>query len=266
MVHAAGGRSQANLLYPTSSPLASLEVPTRKMRKGKRKADSQDNERLSKRLSLLNLEHNGQKLYVPVESPQLKPAPPSALKHIPEEDSMQLDDSKHKVYIYDLDAELSDSGESDDGRLVFLPDIEKHLRETRIPPSILANKDGELAGMQVVLYSEPTSLTIPEDKDSVRRAIIEARARARRKQLGEPELPTQGEQADASSQMDLEMPSSSTMTQLRNFTGLSNLANEPIETNHVVGNCDTWPPAMAHGPQPEPEPEPMDMDMDIDLD
>lgn len=95
---------------------------------------------------------------------------------------MQLDDTKHKVYIYDLDAELaSDSEASDDGRLVFLPDIKKHLRESRIPPVVLANSDGQLAGMdkQMVLYNVPSSLTVPEEQDSVRKAIIETRARTR---------------------------------------------------------------------------------------
>lgn len=96
---------------------------------------------------------------------------------------MQLDDTKHKVYIYDLDAELSDSDTSDDGKLVFLPDISKHLRETRIPPSILANKEGELAGMnkELVLYNVPSAISVPEGQDSVRRAVIEARARLRGK-------------------------------------------------------------------------------------
>lgn len=100
---------------------------------------------------------------------------------------MRLDDTKHKVYIYDLDAELSDSdNSSDEGRLVFLPDIRKHLRETRIPPSILANKDGELAGMnkELVLYNVPSSLSVPEEQDGVRKAIIEARARMRAKMSG----------------------------------------------------------------------------------
>ncbi|KAI0853338.1 hypothetical protein F5Y00DRAFT_224439 [Daldinia vernicosa] len=158
---------------------------TRKMRK--RKAESQDNERLSKRLSLLNLEQNGQKLYVPVESPQLRPAECTLLTQIPENDSMQLDDSKHKVYIYNLDDELSDTESESDSRLIFIPDIEKHLMQNRIPPLVLANKDGEIAGMQLVLYREPTSLTIPEEQDSVRKAIIEARQRARDKQRQELE-------------------------------------------------------------------------------
>ncbi|TVY46539.1 hypothetical protein LOCC1_G003345 [Lachnellula occidentalis] len=149
----------------------------------KRKAENQLSERLSKRLSLLNLERDGQRLYVPVEQPAFNSPPPnpksSTLKDV---DVMQLDDSKHKVYIYDLDAELSDSGESDDGKLVFLPDIKKHLQVSRIPPSILANSDGELAGNnQLVLYNIPSSLTVPEAQDSVRKAIIETRARARAK-------------------------------------------------------------------------------------
>jgi hypothetical protein len=98
---------------------------------------------------------------------------------------MQLDDSKHKVYIYNLDDELSDSDASDDGRLIFLPDISKHLRETRIPPHILANKDGELAGMnnQLILYDTavPRNHNVPEEQDLVRKAFLEAREKARAK-------------------------------------------------------------------------------------
>jgi hypothetical protein len=96
---------------------------------------------------------------------------------------MMLDDTKHKVYIYDLDDELSSSESEDDpGRLVFLSDIDKHLRANRIPPRVLPNTDGELAGMQLVLYREPTSLTVPEEQDNVRRVMMEARERIREKQ------------------------------------------------------------------------------------
>lgn len=106
---------------------------------------------------------------------------------------MQLDDTKHKVYIYNLDDELSETEfDPDDpqreGKLIFLPDIEKHLRANRlpVPKPILPNKDGELAGMQLVLYSDgPSSISVPEEQDSVRKAIIEARARLREKQSAE---------------------------------------------------------------------------------
>ena len=100
---------------------------------------------------------------------------------------MQLDDSKYKVYIYNIDDELSSDSEVEDGKLVFLPDIEKHMRINRmpIPPPIVPNSDGELAGMQMVLYNVPSSITVPEEQDSVRKAIIESRARLRAKQKGE---------------------------------------------------------------------------------
>ncbi|KAG5975529.1 hypothetical protein E4U58_000726 [Claviceps cyperi] len=176
---------------------------------GKRKHETQEsNERLSKRMSLLNIERNGTKLYVPVESQphsqataQLPPPnthaneysyahPPisSPAQPSPPTDYMQLDDSKHKVYIYNLDDEItSESSEDEDGKLIFLSDIEKHLREKRIPPHILADSDGQLGGMQLVLYSDPKSLSVPEEQDGVRKAILEARQRTREKQRLERE-------------------------------------------------------------------------------
>ncbi|KAB8304677.1 hypothetical protein EYC80_004042 [Monilinia laxa] len=179
----------------------------------KRKAETQDNERLSKRLSLLNLERNGQTLYVPVEQPTLssdlpttttttvarnhKPTP-KPIRQQSADDVMQLDDSKHKVYIYNLEDELSDSDASDDGRLIFLPDISKHLRETRIPPHIIANKDGELAGMnnQLILYDTavPRNHNVPEKQDLVRKAFLEARERARAKWEERARLEGRGEE------------------------------------------------------------------------
>ncbi|GJN70454.1 hypothetical protein PLICBS_004512 [Purpureocillium lilacinum] len=186
----------------TAPPSDDAEPPAHAGRK--RKADAHDNnERLSKRLSLLNLEQNGSKLYVPVESAmaaaaaagdRLAPATGSltnsgsALASDEADDVMHVDDTKHKVYIYNIDDELSSSdNESDDGKLVFLPDIEKHLRQNRIPPHVLVNSDGELAGMQMVLYSDPRSLSVPEEKDGVRKAIIESRRRVRERQRQERE-------------------------------------------------------------------------------
>ncbi|KAF6841901.1 hypothetical protein CMUS01_03388 [Colletotrichum musicola] len=198
------------LLHGAQSPSHALDAHAleadqhqHRLLRRKRKAESQDNERLSKRLSLLNLEKNGQKLYVPVENPSasassldvIPPAasPPSQLaggrhRQPPSDEVMQLDEDKYKVYIYDIDDELSSSeSEADEGKLVFLPDIEKHLRATRIPLSILANDEGQLAGMQMVLYNEPTSLTVPQEQDSVRKAIVESRARMRERQRLERE-------------------------------------------------------------------------------
>lgn len=242
----------------------------RKMRK--RKAETQDNERLSKRLSLLNLEKDGQKLYVPVESPQLRPTVGGATAAVSSgalesDDQMQLDESnKHKVYIYDLDAELTsddDGNESsgDEGaKLVFLPDIAKHLRQqSRIPPRVLANPDGELAGMQLVLYSEPKSLTVPESQDGVRKAIADARARLRSRHGQSPDRGVVGD-ADMDTTpapgMDVETFSPSQERRIPN--GLKNLANDAATppSNGVAAQNSYSIPAPSY------DPDAMDMDID----
>ena len=93
---------------------------------------------------------------------------------------MHLDDTKDKVYIHNLDDELA-SIESEEEKLVFLPDIEKKLG--RIPKSVLLGEGHPCTSNEVVLYSVPASLSVPKEQDKVRRAIIESRARAREKQL-----------------------------------------------------------------------------------
>ena len=94
-------------------------------------------------------------------------------------DSMQLDDSKSKVYIYNIDDELS-SAESEEEKLVFLPDIEKRL--TKIPKSVLTNGERPATSSEMILYNVPQSLSIPQEQDNVRKAIIETRARAQKMQ------------------------------------------------------------------------------------
>ena len=88
---------------------------------------------------------------------------------------MPVDETKDRVYIHDLDEELADI-ESDEGRLVFLPDIEKHLM--KVPKAVLAGESSSAQGTEVVLYKLPESLSVPEDRDVVRKAIAETRARA----------------------------------------------------------------------------------------
>lgn len=187
-------------------PVMEQQIATQRLsRKRRPDAAPENNERLSKRLALLNLEQSGTKLYVPVESQQQQLSSPSSIPspdgsspnghsdykkaHAPSHDSMmELDNSKYKVYIRNLDDELSSDSESDDGRLIFLPDIEKHLRNNRIPPSVFVKPDPDALSKQLVLYSVPSSLTIPEEQDSVRKAIIEARARARTRQIEHSEM------------------------------------------------------------------------------
>jgi hypothetical protein len=103
-------------------------------------------------------------------------------------DGMEVEDTPHRVYIHDLAAELSDI-ESDEENPIFLADIEKHL--SKIPQHILRGPEPKSTEHnQMVLYNVPTSLTVPEDQDIVRKAIVEARQRLRKQQanpLTEPE-------------------------------------------------------------------------------
>ncbi|KAL1383775.1 hypothetical protein HDK64DRAFT_302885 [Phyllosticta capitalensis] len=137
--------------------------------------------------SLTSCADNNGKLYIPVAG---NPATAQAPHHEPltngetsqrkrppvDDDWMPIDETKDRVYIYDLDQELADI-ESDEEKPIFLPDIEKHLN--RIPPHLLKTKVPQpTEHNQLVLYSIPQSLSVPEDKDSVRKAIIDARARA----------------------------------------------------------------------------------------
>ena len=163
---------------------------------GKKRHGDEDlihEQRLAKRFNLLNLgislicslqswlthaPENNSKLYLPVQQ-----AAPEHLAYTNGDDgSMQLDDTKDKVYVYNLDQELADI-ETEEERLVFLPDIEKKLG--KIPKSLLIGHSQPAANTQMVLYNVPSSLTVTPEKDNVRRAIIETRARAREKQTGD---------------------------------------------------------------------------------
>ncbi|KAJ5139123.1 uncharacterized protein N7515_003971 [Penicillium bovifimosum] len=87
-------------------------------------------------------------------------------------DTMLLDDTKHTTYIHNLEQELMEADAADE--LIFLPFAAKVLS---VPQSVLS--DSKPSGKELVLYTEPTSLTIPKEKDHVRKAILESRARAR---------------------------------------------------------------------------------------
>lgn len=93
---------------------------------------------------------------------------------------MQLDDTKEKVYIYNLDQELSDV-ESEEEKILFLPDIEKKLG--KIPQSVLTTQSQPVTSSEMILYNVPSSLSVPREQDKVRKAIIETRARVRDKQV-----------------------------------------------------------------------------------
>ena len=97
---------------------------------------------------------------------------------------MQVDDTRDRVYIHNLDEELKAVDEAEN-RAIFLPDIERKL--SKIPKSVLTSHSQPLTKNEMVLYSVPSSLTVPREQDSVRKAIAESRARARQKQADDAE-------------------------------------------------------------------------------
>jgi hypothetical protein len=104
-----------------------------------------------------------------------------------EDDTMNVDDTRHRVYVQNLDAEIAEiEANEPEERLIFLPDIEKHF--SRIPEHLLASPHDAMSAAQqqeLVLYSVPRSLTVDEGHDSVRKAILDARQRARDKAVEE---------------------------------------------------------------------------------
>jgi hypothetical protein len=145
------------------------------------------------------------------------------------DEHMQVDERPDRVYIHDLDAELASDSESDSERLIFLPDIEK--RFSRIPQRVLTG--GGDGSQELVLYSVPKSLSVDEGHDSVRKAIIEARARAREKAV-----------EDAKSRQEV-------MDRQYDQSG----AVEAVESAHGYSNG-------YHDTQQEEEPDPDAMDID----
>jgi hypothetical protein len=144
--------------------------------------------------------NKGARLYIPVPSsadaaavtptsttphPLAPNAPKAKRRRAPRlpanDDSMQVEDTPHRVYIHDLAAELSDT-DSDSEKPIFLSDIEKHL--SKIPRHVLLGPPPKpTEHNQVVLYNVPASLSVPEEQDNVRKAIVEARQRIREKQV-----------------------------------------------------------------------------------
>jgi hypothetical protein len=91
---------------------------------------------------------------------------------------MPVDETPSKVYIHDLAAEIAQI-EAEEPKDMFLLDIDK--RVSALPAKLFQNSRPD-PNTQLVLYREPSSISIPEEEDAVRKAIIEARKRVRERQ------------------------------------------------------------------------------------
>ncbi|BCS03869.1 uncharacterized protein AKAW2_70747S [Aspergillus luchuensis] len=136
-------------------------------------------------------------------------------------DTMLLDDTKDTIYIHDLDRELEDI-ESKDNCLDILPGVAERM--STIPKSLVANTTSPCN--ELVLYTEPTSLSIPKEEDNVRKALIATRERARRIQHNSH---TQGRDCTKSS------TASATTSGRGTLEGPIDVCGEPMEID-----VDCW--------------------------
>lgn len=169
-----------------------MEWSTDFQRKRPPSDDLLEEQPLSKRLEKLSLVKKVELL----NKPQPFPITTSTSGAIPPQPEAERMDVDNVIFIKNLDEEVASYDSEDDPnsqKLIFLPDIEKRL--TRVP-YLLAENDargdgsgGESGGgktsTDLVLYSVPSSLSVSEERDSVRRVIIEARNRIRKRQADE---------------------------------------------------------------------------------
>ena len=95
-------------------------------------------------------------------------------------DTMNVDDSRDRIFISNLEDELADLS-SEEENPIFIPDIERKLNA--LPRALLRPDHPHVAGNELILYEIPTSLSIPIEQDSTRKAIIESRQRAQEQHL-----------------------------------------------------------------------------------
>ncbi|KAI9836533.1 MAG: hypothetical protein M1837_003282 [Sclerophora amabilis] len=136
-------------------------------------------QRFAKRFSRLNLAKTG-RAYVAVQPSHREHQPPINGAN---DELMQVDDTKDKVYITDLDAELADV-DSEGEKLVFLPDIEKKI--SKIPTSVLEDHGASSkTGKEMILYKAPVPAKVSPEQDKARQTINVSRTRARQRQAAE---------------------------------------------------------------------------------
>lgn len=172
----------------TSTPVTGL--------KRKTEDDLASEQRLAKRFHLLNLGKSKHQITAEdiqkvqlqlekdafneeqnevLEAPRLRRSRSNAFS-----DSMNVDESRDRIFIHNLEDELADLS-SDEEHPIFIPDIERRLN--MIPKSLLRPDHPPRSGNELVLYEVPSSLTIPIEQDSTRKAILESRRRAQEQAL-----------------------------------------------------------------------------------
>jgi hypothetical protein len=116
---------------------------------------------------------------------------------------MTIDETPHRIIIHDLSSEIAqiEAEEAAHNTTLFLPDVDKkvsglphhllqqgqnHDRHDPLRMELeLGRPAAENPNTALVLYKDPSSITVPEEEDVVRKTIIDARRRAREKAVEE---------------------------------------------------------------------------------
>jgi hypothetical protein len=171
-----------------------------------------------------------------VERPPPAPAPASAVDTV---DLMPVDETPSKIYIHDLAAEIAQI-EAEEPKDFFLADVDKKV--SAIPATLLQNSHAD-PNMQMILYREPSSISIPEEEDAVRKAIIDARRRLRERQRLEREDEERNGRINGNRRFWLGTED----TQEKEPRAGGGYAVHAIEPNGIVGVMDNDPDAMDIG-------------------
>lgn len=134
---------------------------------------------------------------------------------------MTVDDAPHRIIIHDLESEIAQI-EADEAAAkaasatsnLFLADRDIDKQVSRIPQEFLQNPHQQTSSAEnlttaLVLYRDPSSISVPEEEDMVRKTIIAARTRAREKQAEEQR---ERERQEESSKHEVEFIDDDAMT------------------------------------------------------
>ncbi|KAK5084335.1 hypothetical protein LTR05_005411 [Lithohypha guttulata] len=111
------------------------------------------------------------------------------------DDFMPVDETSDRVWVHDLDAEVAEieaeeARQKYDNGICFAGQTEDYIKlpDHLLRPSTTANDP--VANMQMILYRDPISISVPEEDDAVRKTILDARRRVREKLAEEREFAT----------------------------------------------------------------------------
>jgi len=102
-----------------------------------------------------------------------------------EDDYMPVDDTPDRIWVHDLDAEIAEIEAEEAKERDRVQLSEAGNQYAKIPDHLLKQNskfDDPASNMQIILYRDPISISVPEEDDAVRKTIVEARKRMRENQ------------------------------------------------------------------------------------